>query len=191
MPERARHIEIANLNIERAAQAGFDARRRDRIKARELTDIQRAKVFKVEPSRLSSAIVLTPRKPLSGKNHMTLYSPVLVQPEWDLALFHVLYPTTTFPGAQIEFAPIKKNKPHLVEFKVTLNVPSTTYKFRLFQYPTATFQDISLNSTQPITVLIQPVDDYTGTYGAELQIRNGTGEQAGWALHSIRVTSVS
>lgn len=183
-------VEVAELNIERAAQAGFDARRREQIKYKELTDVQRARLLKVDVSQLTAAIVLSPKKLKSGKNHLTLYSPVLVQPEWDIALFHTMLPVTTFPGAQIEFAPIKKNKPHLVEFKVALNVSSTTYKFRLFQYPLASFQDISLSGSQPISVLIQPVAGFEGTYGAELQQRNETGEQAGWALHSVRVTSV-
>lgn len=166
----------------------------DRIKVKELTVSQRAKLLKVSPSVLTGPIVLSPGKPRSGKNFLTFFSAMMVNAEPlasnEIALFSSAFPGAVFPSVQVEFNPIKKNKLHLVEFNVTLNDPSKTYKFRVFQYPLANFQDVSLNSTQVITALIPPIEDFSGSYGASIDQRNEPKESAGWMLHSVRITSV-
>lgn len=100
-----------------------------------------------------------------------------------------MFQGAVFPGVQVEFAPIKKNKMHLVEFHVTLN-EAKTYKFRVFSYPLATFQDIAITSSQVITALVPPAEGIT-SFGASIQQRNEPGDNAGWMFHKVRITSVA
>lgn len=174
---------------------GLTEKRLSGLKVRELTDNQRIKIIGPDLKLASSSITLTPGKPRIGKSHLTFLTPVLVLTEElesnNVALFTSSVPGPTFPSVQIEFPQIKKNKPHLVEFNVSLFEKSKTYKFRVFHFPLAGFQDISLTQTQVITALVPAIPNFSGDLGASIQQRNTVGENIGWSLHSVRVTSVS
>jgi hypothetical protein len=193
MPENFRVQSRVNTDkvIERV---GLTRRNFERIKVKELTDNQRAKILKVTLSALTGPIVLTAGKPRSGKNFLTFFSAMMVsadpQANGDFALFSSAFLGVTNPSVQLEFEPIKQNAQHLVEFNVTLNDPSKTYKFRVFQYPLDAFQDISPSGSQVITALIPPIADFSGPYGASITQQNKANENAGWVLHSVRITSV-
>ncbi len=181
------------MRIETMETLGLDAKKLEKIKVKELTEIQRARLLKVRPELMSSSIELKPSKPSTSKGHLSFYSSPMVLanplPSNDIALFYSAFQGAVFPGVQVEFSPIKKNKMHLVEFHVTLN-EAKTYKFRVFSYPLATFQDIAITTSQVITALVPPAEGIT-SFGASVQQRNEPGDNAGWMFHKVRITSVA
>jgi hypothetical protein len=182
------------VQLDTMERLGLDPKRLEKVKVRELTDLQRARLLKVRPEALASTvIVLRPSKPSSSKGYLSFHSSPLVLsnplPSNDIAVFSSSFQDVGSPGVQVEFTQIKKNKLHLVEFHVTLHQPKT-YKFRVFSYPLATFQDISLTSSQVITALAPSFDGIT-SYGAALQQRNEPEDDAGWTFHKVRITAVS
>jgi hypothetical protein len=188
MPDEQRRT----ITMETLDKLGFEAKKLEKIRVKELTELQRAKLLKVRPELMTSSIEFKPSKPSSSKGYLSFHSPLLVLsnplPSNDIAVYSSAFQEVVFPGVQVEFSPIKKNKMHLVEFHVTLNSPKT-YKFRVFSYPLASFQDISLNSSQVITALVPPFEGIT-SYGAAIQQRNEPEDNAGWMFHKIRITAV-
>jgi hypothetical protein len=190
MPDdRNRTVQLDTMD-----RLGLDPEALQKVRVRELTDIQRARVLKVRPEALASTtIVLRPSKPSGSKGYLSFYSSPMVLsnplPSNDIAVFSSSFQGAVFPGIQVEFTPIKKGKLHLVEFHVTLNQPKT-YMFRVFAYPLATFQDIALEQTQVITALVPPAEGIS-TYGAAIQQRNPVADGAGWLFHRVRISAVS
>jgi hypothetical protein len=180
------------------SKSSFDQRKLKKLKVRYLTDLQKAKILGVPVAKLKTAIVLTPKAPVSGESYLTIFSTMMVYPTWPAdtgeALFSSGYPSAVGQGAQAEFQRIKTGKSHLVEFNVQLN-SNVTYKFRVFKYPLGDFQDIQIvgPKTETIVALIQPIDEITGDLelGAAIQQRNTIAENAGWALFSVRITTTS
>ncbi|HLA59730.1 MAG TPA: hypothetical protein VK622_13240 [Puia sp.] len=163
-------------------------------KVSKLSDVAVAKKLGVDPGLLTAAMVLSPNKPRSGKKFLSMFSAMMVladpRPSNNIALFSSAFPTAVNPAIQVEFDPITAGKKHLVEFNISLNEPNKVYKFRVFQYPTATFQDISISGSQSISVLVNPASGIT-TYGAEIMQLNTKAEECGWIFHSLTITSIS
>jgi hypothetical protein len=146
-------------------------------KTRDLTTAQRARYFKVEPKDLTLLpLTLTPGVPRIQQNHLTFFSAILLDTELaasnNFALFSSAYPTSGSPSVQVEFKQIKPSKAHLVEFNVSLNNEAIPYKFRVFQYPMGTFQDITLTKQQIIAVFIPGIPGFTGKLGASIDQTN-------------------
>ncbi len=186
--------QIKTLRLESMDKLNIDVKKLDRLRVKELTDIQRARLLEVRPEALSSTLIeLRPSKPSSAKGFLTFFSSMMVMsnplPSNDIAIFSSAFQGAVFPGLQVEFKQIKKNKTHLVEFHITLNQPKT-YKFRVFSYPLATFQDISIDKSQVITALVPSFEGIT-SYGAALQQRNAAGDDAGWLFHKVRITAIA
>ena len=180
------------LRTETMETLGLDARKLAKAKYKELTEIQRARLLKVRPELLARMVIsLTPSKPSTSKGFLIFFSSpmVLCDPESDLAVFSSSFQGPSFPGVQVEFSPIKKNKTHLVEFHLSLH-HSTTYKFRVFSYPLGTFQDVTVSGNQVLTALVPPLENLS-SYGAAIQQRNAPGDDAGWTFYKVRVTSVA
>lgn len=163
-------------------------------KAVVLTEVQVAKKLSVDPGLLTATFTLSPNKPRAGKKFLSFYSAMMVianpAQSNNIALFSSAFPTAVNPAIQVEFDPITAGKKHLVEFNISLNEPGKIYRFRVFQYPTATFQDISISGSQVISVLINPFQDIN-TYGAEIMQLNTKAEACGWIFHSVRITSIN
>jgi len=159
-----------------------------------LTEAAIAKKLGVRPELLSTAVMLSPNKPRIGNKFLSMYSAMLdiANPATsnNISLFSSAYPTAVSPAVQVEFDAIKTGKKHLVEFNISLNEPEKVYKFRVFQYPTATFQDISISGSQVISVLINPANDIN-SYGAEIMQLNTKAEACGWIFHSLKITSIN
>jgi len=159
-----------------------------------LTDVAIAKKLGVRPELLSTAVTLSPNKPRTGNKFLSMYSAMMVianpAASNNIALFSSAFPTAVNPAVQVEFDAIKTGKKHLVEFNISLNEPEKVYKFRVFQYPTTTFQDISISGSQVISVLINPATDINN-YGAEIMQLNTKAEACGWIFHSLKITSIN
>ncbi|GAB3224977.1 hypothetical protein [Spirosoma arcticum] len=164
-------------------------------KTRDLTLTQRAKYFKVEPKDLTIfPLTLTPGVPRIQQNNLSFFSAIMLLTETaasnNLALFSSAYPTGGNPSVQVEFKQIKPGKAHLVEFNVSLVNEAIPYKFRVFQYPLATFQDITLTKQQIIAVFIPGIPGFTGTLGASIDQTNTKNDNASWMFRSVRISSV-
>ncbi len=159
-----------------------------------MTDVAIAKKLGVRPELLSTAVTLSPNKPRTGNKFLSMYSAMMVianpAASNNIALFSSAFPTAVSPAVQVEFDAIKTGKKHLVEFNISLNEPEKIYKFRVFQYPTATFQDISISGSQVISVLINPATGIN-SYGAEIMQLNTKAEACGWIFHSLKITSIN
>lgn len=159
-----------------------------------LTDVAIAKKLGVRPELLSTVVTLSPNKPRTGNKFLSMYSAMMVianpAASNNIALFSSAFPTAVNPAVQVEFDAIKTGKKHLVEFNISLNEPEKVYKFRVFQYPTGTFQDISISGSQVISVLINPATDIN-SYSAEIMQLNTKAEACGWIFHSLKITSVN
>lgn len=164
------------------------------FKPAQLTDIDIAKKLGVRPELLSTAVTLSPNKPRTGKKFLSMYSAMMVLADPaasnNIALFSSAFPAAVNPAVQVEFDPVTTGKKHLVEFNISLNEPDKVYKFRVFQYPTATFQDISISGSQVISVLINP-EANINSYGAEIMQLNTKAESCGWIFYSVKITSIS
>ena len=182
-----------SLSPDKFKKLGFDATSLATLKPTRLSDAATAKLLGTRTSSLTTAVTLSPNKPRSGKKFLSMYSAMMVianpLESNNIALFSSAFPTAVSPAVQVEFDPIKAGKKHLVEFNISLNEPNKVYKFRVFQYPTATFQDISISGSQAITVLINPFEDIS-SYGAEIMQLNTKAEACGWIFHSVKITSV-
>lgn len=172
----------------------FDSALLSTLKPARLTDVVIAKKLGVATAALSTSVILSPNKPRSGKKFLSMYSAMMVlanpAASNNIALFSSGFPTAVSPAIQVEFDPITAGKKHLVEFNISLNESNKVYKFRVFQYPTATFQDISISGSQVISVLINPDANITN-YGAQIMQLNTKAENCGWIFHSLKITSVS
>lgn len=175
-------------------QFKFDSALLPSLKPARLTDAAIAKKLGVATAALSNSVTLSPNKPRVGKKFLSMYSAMMVLADPaasnNIALFSSGFPTAVSPALQVEFDPISAGKKHLVEFNISLNEPNKVYKFRVFQYPTATFQDISISGSQVISVLINPEANIT-TYGAQIMQLNTKAENCGWIFHSLKITSVN
>ena len=196
MPPRSRQSEALTQRNEILSQFRFDTKRLDKAKPKFLSEAQRAKLLQVRPELLKSPILLSPAKPVKGKSTLTIYTSLMVYPKWPenmgQALFSSAFPGAVFAGAQVEFPRIKKSTKHLVEFNVVLNM-NVNYKFRLFRYPTAQFQDITIQGpkSETLTVLIDQLDEFDAIdFGASIQNRNTKQDDAGWSLHSVRISTI-
>jgi hypothetical protein len=177
---------------------GFDPKQLTKVKVKALTDVQKAKILEVSVGKLKTQLTLTPAAPLKSKSYLTLYSAMMVYPIWPdgtgEALFSSAFQGAVFPGAQVEFPRMKKGSNHLVEFNVQLNM-NVVYKFRIFHFPLGGFQDIQIQGpkTDTLIILAPPIDEISGDLelGASIQQRNTVNDNAGWALFSVRVTTVS
>lgn len=178
---------------DRLQKFGVDAAKLATLKPVSLSDAAIAKKLGVRTEALSAAFILSPNKPRAGKKFLSFYSPMMVvaSPEQsnNIALFSSAFPGAVSPAIQVEFDAISAGKKHLVEFTITLNEPQKIYKFRVFQYPTATFQDIAISGSQSIAVLINPEANIS-RYGAEIMQLNTKAENCGWIFHSVKITSV-
>ena len=187
--------QIKTLRLESMDKLNIDVKKLDRLRVKELTDIQRARLLEVRPEALSSTLIeLRPSKPSSAKGFLTFFSSMMVMssnplPQQRHRHLQLVVSGRGLSGHQVEFKQIKKNKTHLVEFHITLNQPKT-YKFRVFSYPLATFQDISIDKSQVITALVPSFEGIT-SYGAALQQRNAAGDDAGWLFHKVRITAIA
>lgn len=163
-------------------------------KISKLSDVAVAKKLGLKPGVLTAKFVLSPNKPRVGNRFLSMYSAMMVianpASSNNIALFSSAFPTAVNPAIQVEFDPITAGKKHLVEFNISLNEPNKVYKFRVFQYPTATFQDISISGSQSLSVLVNHSSGIT-TYGAEIMQLNTKAEECGWIFHSLTITSVS
>jgi hypothetical protein len=172
---------------------GFDSELLSTLKPVRLTDAVIAKKLGVATAELSTSVTLSPNKPRVGKKFLSMFSAMMVLADPavsnNIALFSSAFPTAVNPTVQVEFDPITSGKKHLVEFNISLSEPNKVYKFRVFQYPTAIFQDISISGSQVISVLINPETNIT-TYGAEIMQLNTKAENCGWVFHSLKITSV-
>jgi len=159
-----------------------------------LSDLEIAKKLDIGVFTAVTSVTLSPNKPMSGKNFLTMHAPIMVMANPlasnNIALFSSAFPSVNNPSVDVEFAAIKAGKKHLVEFNITLNEPSKTYKFRLFQYPTGTHQDISISGSQIISIVVPAIADYAFTYGAAINQLNTKAEACGWILHSVKISSV-
>jgi len=164
------------------------------LKPAKLTDVAIAKQLGVRTGLLSTAVTLSPNKPRTGKKFLSMYSAMMVLADPaasnNIAPFSSAFPGVVYPSVQVEFDPITTGKKHLVEFTISLNEPQKVYKFRVFQYPLATFQDISISGSQVISVLINP-EANINSYGAEIMQQNTKAESCGWIFHSVKITSIS
>jgi hypothetical protein len=91
---------------------------------------------------------------------------------------------------QVEFKQLKPGKAHLVEFNVSFTNESIPYKFRVFQYPLGSFQDITISKQQVIAVYIPGIPNFSGNLGASIDQTNTISEKAGWFFRSVRISSV-
>jgi len=178
---------------------GFDPKKLERINVKALTDVQKLKLLGGGvQAQLKTPIVLSPAAPVKGSSNLTLYSAMMVYPKFPAgtgeALFSSSFQGAVFPGAQVEFPRIKKGKNHLVEFNVQLNM-DIKYKFRLFEFPLGNFQDIEIQGpkTETLVVVVPPIDEISGDLelGASIQQRNAASNNAGWALFSVRITTIA
>ncbi len=194
MAVRKKPTTTLPLSADRIKKLGFDASSFATLKPATLTLAATARKLNVMPELLTTAVTLSPNKPRAGKKFLSMFSAMMVladpRESNNIALFSSAFPTAVSPSIQVEFDPIKTGKKHLVEFNISLNEPNKVYKFRVFQYPTSTFQDISISGSQAITVLINPEADIT-SYGAEIMQLNTKAEACGWMFHSVKITSVN
>ncbi len=160
-----------------------------------LTDIESARKLGITVRDLNLPVVLSPNKPLSGKNFLSFFAPMMLladpRDSNNIALFSSAFPAAVNPAVQVEFYPLKPGKKHLVEFNITINQTSKVYKFRVIQYPTGTFQDIAISSSQVINVIIDTSADATYSYGATMNQQNTVAEACGWMLHSVKISSIN
>jgi hypothetical protein len=181
------------LAIDRFKKLGLTADTLAAIKPVRLTDAATAKQLGVSLNRLTTAVVLSTNKPRAGKKYLTMFSAMLAMADPrdtnNISIFSSAFPTAVTLGIQVQFDPISASKKHLVEFNITINEPGKEYKFRVFQYPTSTFQDLTITTSQAITVLIDPVDGLN-SYGAEISQLNTKADACGWIFHSVKITSV-
>lgn len=139
---------------------------------------------------VAESLTLTPSQPRSGDSYLTFHAAMTVEsnPAQAYALFSSDFPAVVFPGVQIEFAPVKPNKSHLVEFHVQL-FQNKPYKFRKFWFP-FDHEDIEDDNATVISILVPHVPNWSSTYWAMLQQRNEVGDQAGWMLKKVRIVPV-
>ncbi|MES2777171.1 MAG: hypothetical protein V4722_23545 [Bacteroidota bacterium] len=185
--------KLETRTLESFKKIGFDSKRLVTLKPTILTNLEIAKKLGVRPEALSTSVTLSPNKPRTGKNFLSMYAAMMVianpAASNNIALFSSAFPSAVNPGVQVEFEAIKSGKKHLVEFNISLNEPEKVYKFRVFQYPTATFQDISISGSQVISVLI-PASAGISSYGASISQQNTKAEACGWIFHSLKISSV-
>ena len=197
MPTRKISGAITQRN-ELLTTFGFTARKLETAKPKFLSEAQQAKLLGAVQAQLKTPIVLSPAKPIKGKSMLTIFTSLMVDPKYPdgvgQALFSSAFPGAVFAGAQVAFPRIKTGKMHLVEFNVVLNM-NVVYQFRVFQFPLGDFQDISVQGpkTTTLVALVPPVDEITGSLelGASIQNRNGSNDNAGWVLHSVRITTTA
>lgn len=173
-----------------------------RGRAKFLTNLQIAQRLAVDVRQLTTIPELSPGRPRSGDSHLTISSSIGVYTEKlatnNLALFSSKYPSLGSPSVTVNFPLLSQTKPHLVQFTVALFNKSLNYRFRVFQFPTNTFQDITVDGkTTVITALIPPLPQDIGLdfefvrLAARLEQRNSQSEEGGWAFYSVKINSVS
>lgn len=197
MPTKQINLAVEKRN-ELLQKFGFTPRKLETSKPKYLSEAQQAKLLGSLTAELKTPIILSPAKPIKGKSTLTIFTSLMVDPKWPAgigqALFSSAYPGAVFAGGQVAFPRIKTGKMHLVEFNVVLNM-NVAYNFRVFQYPLGDFQDITIQGpkTTTLTALVPPVDEISGSLelGASIQNRNSKNDNAGWVLHSVRITTTA
>ncbi|HJX28542.1 MAG TPA: hypothetical protein VJ885_11555 [Thermoanaerobaculia bacterium] len=190
---RSERIESHDTRAEILEKISLDPRQLENVRIRGLSKADKARLLEVDLSDLTAIIQLTPKRPQTSRGFLDFYSPMMVSadPDHPFALFHPQFQGVTFPGVQVEFPQIKQGKKHLVEFHVELYNPSLTYKFRVFQHPLGSFQDVLIEDQQAITSLVSFPASFSGAYAASIQQRNSPTEDAGWSFHRVTITAVS
>jgi len=159
-----------------------------------LSDLEIFKKLDVRPGLAITSLTLTPAKPRSDKSYLTMHSVIMYMANPltsnNIALFSSAFPTVNNPVVQVEFDQIKVGKKHLIEFNITLNEPNKIYRFRVFQYPTGTHQDIAISGSQVISVVVPSIADHASTYGASINQLNTKAEACGWIFHSLKISSI-
>lgn len=186
-------VESHATRAEILKKISLDPRQLENVRIRGLSKAEKARLLEVDLRDLTAIVQLTPKRPQTASGFLDFHSPMMVSadPDHPFALFHPQFKGVTFPGAQVEFPQIKQGKKHLVEFHIELHNPSLTYKFRVFQYPMGSFQDVSLQDGQVITSLVSFPASFSGAYGAAIQQRNEPTEHAGWSLHRVTITAIA
>jgi hypothetical protein len=171
----------------------FDAGLLATLKPTALTDREITKALGTKMTATVTSVTLSPNKPRSGKKYLSFYAAMMVladpAPSNNIALFSSAFPSAVNPSVQVSFDAIKAGKKHLVEFNISLAEPAKVYKFRVFNYPLASFQDVSISGNQVISVLVAAEADIS-TYGASINQLNTKAEACGWILHSVKISSV-
>lgn len=163
------------------------------LKPAVMSDREITKALGAKMTAVINSVTLSPNKPRSGKKYLSFYAAMMVvanpAASNNMALFSSAFPSAVNPGLQVSFDAIKPGKKHLVEFNITFNDPAKVYKFRVFNYPAAGFQDISVSGSQVISVLVQPAAGIT-EYGAGITQLNTKAEACGWIFHSLKISAI-
>lgn len=176
---------LRRLNVEEATLRN--------LKPTVLTDREITKALGARATAVITSVTLSPNKPRVAKKFLSFYAPmmVLASPSVsnNIALFSSAFPSAVSPGLQVEFDAIKPGKKHLVEFNITCNDSAKQYKFRVFHYPLASFQDVTISGSQVISVLV-PASAGISEYGAAISQLNTKAEACGWIFHSLKISAV-
>jgi len=185
--------KLENPTAETLRKAKIDASTLRNLKPTIMTDREITRAVGAKMTAVITSVTLSPNKPRTGKKFLSFHAAMMVLADPavsnNIALFSSAYPSAVNPGLQVSFDAIKPGKKHLVEINITFNDPAKVYKFRVFKYPIATFQDISVSGSQVISVLI---DAETGIseYGAGITQLNTKAEACGWIFHSLKISTV-
>ena len=183
-----------NYKLDIFKSTGMDYLKVAALKPLSFTDIEITSQLGARPGIMINSLILSPNKPRSGESFLSFHAAVMVEANPassnNIALFSSAFPSVNNPSVQLEFATIKPGKKHLVEFNITFNEPAKVYKFRLIQFPTATYQDVSVSGTQVLSILIPSIPDYPYSYGAALNQLNTKAEACGWIFHSVKISAV-
>ena len=138
-------------------------------------------------------LTLSPGVPRSGGSFLTFFSALLLDADLtvgnNFALFSSKYAPLVIPTVQVSFAPGDKTKQYLVEFNLSINNPALVYRFRLTG-PLGQTQDVTLNTNQIVPYLVTPIPPDIGNYAVSIEQLNPASDDAGWAFHSVQVTTI-
>lgn len=189
---RTETVESHATRADILKKISLDPRQLENVRIRGLSKAEKARLLEVDLGDLTAIVQLTPKRPQTSRGFLDFHSSMMVSadPDHPFALFHPQLKGVTFPGVQVEFPQIKQGKKHLVEFHVKLHNPSLTYKFRVFQHPLGSSQDVSIEDEQVITSVVSFPASFSGNYAAAIQQRNEPTEDASWSFHRVTITAV-
>jgi hypothetical protein len=160
----------------------------------QLTLEQRAALLGVSPRHVAPAVRLAPGSPVFGTASLTLFSPVLVEPDPlfgnDTALFNSVHVGASAPGAAVAFQQFRAGAKHLVEFEVKLGKLGWPYRFELTSLPGEEIEEIEITEPQPLAVVVRGNGGVMTRYGAKLLQQKEAFENAPWALRAVRITTI-
>lgn len=187
-----------------AERLGLSVRSLSRRRVTELTTAERARLLKVRPELVATSLRLTPSDPRKGERWLEFHSPMFVDAgpvAWSgsqfvdtstegLALFSSKFGNGVVnPTVEVEFPLLQAGKAHLVEFYIT-TFSDIDYKFRLIQSPAFESTDLQFKSKKVVTQVVQPIDDFDGSYWVALMQLNSASELASWYFHQVVITAV-